>query len=150
MTPADDEKVNFSLEYFRLHYQRIKGISIVDREMQDTQFIALYEAATERDRLRERLEITHAFDGVGNKVPHPTGQIGELDGIACRDATIKGLDAQVKSMRGALEVAVNALKMSHTNIWAESLAMWQKPPQCYKVIEKALSEIEGILGGDGK
>jgi hypothetical protein len=45
----------------------------------------------------------------------------------------------------ALEVAVDALNMAHTNIWAESLAMGLKPPQCYKVIEKALSEIERII-----
>ena len=46
----------------------------------------------ENARLRARLEIDSTTDGEGNRVPHPAP---EIDGIACRDETIKLLDEKV-------------------------------------------------------
>lgn len=67
------------------------------------------EGWTEVERLRERLELTHAYqviDGEMVKVPAPDGM---PDGIECRDETIKLLEARAQAaerenerMRGAL------------------------------------------------
>lgn len=54
---------------------------------------------SENAALRERLEIAHAYDGEGNKVPFPGDG---PDGIECRDATIKHLSESNEHLRGIL------------------------------------------------
>lgn len=64
----------------------------------------------EVERLRERLEIVHAFDMNGNRMPHPIGEIGSLDGIACRDESIKQLRAQLARADALLLAVAEAVK----------------------------------------
>jgi hypothetical protein len=48
----------------------------------------------------ERLELTYAYDGAGNEVPFPEGA---LDGIACRDETIRLLEQSLKEAQRELQ-----------------------------------------------
>jgi hypothetical protein len=52
--------------------------------------------------LKARLEIVGCYDMKGNVIPHPTGVIGSLDGIAARDETIKLQDAHIDDLRAKL------------------------------------------------
>ena len=55
------------------------------------------KAEAEIARLRERLEVTHAYDLSGKRIEVPAGSIP--DGIACRDETIKMQDAEIARLR---------------------------------------------------
>lgn len=63
------------------------------------------KAEAECERLRERLEITHATDGNGNRIPFPAGA---PDGIACRDETIRLLEAKCERLREELRLIAQA------------------------------------------
>lgn len=76
-------------------------------------YMALHKRATaaqaeaarlsaENDRLRERLEIKWAYDGAGNRIPFPEG-MDRLDGIECRDETIKGLEERCARLSAEVE-----------------------------------------------
>lgn len=58
-------------------------------------------AEAERDRLGARLEIDHAWDGAGNRIPFPVG-MEHLDGIACRDETIRNLEGVIAAAEATL------------------------------------------------
>lgn len=51
------------------------------------------------EALRDRLEINHRYDGDGVRVPW-NGEIGPLDGIGCRDETIRMQDAEIERLKG--------------------------------------------------
>jgi hypothetical protein len=57
------------------------------------------EQADEIERYRKRLEINHAYDIDGKKVPFPQGG---ADGIECRDATIRLLEDEIERLKDAL------------------------------------------------
>jgi hypothetical protein len=67
---------------------------------------ALVEA--EMARLKARLEIDHAYDGAGNRIPFPAG-MDNLDDIACRDETIRQQDEKIAKLTEQRDVA------RHTN-----------------------------------
>lgn len=64
-------------------------------------FRAHADALEELARLRSRLEIDFVTDGNGKRVPFPEGG---PDGIACRDETIRLLEAALAECRAKLEV----------------------------------------------
>lgn len=55
------------------------------------------KAEAEIARLRERLEVTYAYDLSGKRIDVLAGSIP--DGIACRDETIKMQDAKIARLR---------------------------------------------------
>ena len=55
-------------------------------------------AAAEIMRLRERLEIGYAFDGDGKRIASDH----EIDGIYCRDSTLKLLDERLREIKAEL------------------------------------------------
>ena len=59
----------------------------------------LNTADKEIERLRERLEMTHAYDATRKRVAVEPGSIP--DGIDCRDETIAQLEKQLRIIRSA-------------------------------------------------
>ncbi|WP_182421995.1 hypothetical protein [Aureimonas sp. ME7] len=80
-----------------------------DLEAKDAEIASLQAKLRERE---ERLEITHHYVLSGNgedlvraEIP-PEERDNEPDGIECRDATIKGLEATVASLQARIEALV--------------------------------------------
>lgn len=60
---------------------------------------ALNKAAAEIERLRERLEMTHAYQLVDGKMTRVAVEPGSIpDGIECRDGTISLQDKHIKDL----------------------------------------------------
>lgn len=79
---------------------------------------AYRELAQENERLRARLELTvYRSDGTPEQI-----DIGDCDGIACRDATIEILDGNVSRLRALRERLLAALEQ------IASAANHQAPP----------------------
>ena len=72
------------------------------------------KAEAEIARLRERLEVTHAYDLSGKRIEVPAGSIP--DGIACRDETIKMQDAEIARLREAALAAQSATPQSPADL----------------------------------
>ena len=86
------------------------------------------DALEELARLRARLEIDFATDGNGKRVPFPTGG---LDGIACRDETIRILESALAEaerkcarLRFHAEAMAKDLELSY-EVGESSLAAYQ-------------------------
>ena len=71
------------------------------------------KADAEIARLRERLEVTHAYVA-GKRIEVLAGSIP--DGIACRDETIKMQDAEIARLREAALAAQNAAPQSPADL----------------------------------
>lgn len=72
------------------------------------------KAEAEIARLRERLEVTFAYDLSGKRIEVLAGSIP--DGIACRDETIKMQDAEIARLREAALAAQNAAPQSPADL----------------------------------
>lgn len=77
------------------------------------EMIALHARVTE---LSERLEIANVIDREGNRVPHPTGEPGDLDGIACRDETIRLQDRRIDELRARVAELEEAMATQREQI----------------------------------
>lgn len=63
----------------------------------------LAQAMGEIDRLRERLEMTHAWQTVDGKMVRVAVEPGSIpDGIECRDETIRLQDREIARLHAAL------------------------------------------------
>lgn len=66
------------------------------------------EAEAQRDRLMDRLEMRHAYDGEGNRIAVEPGSIP--DGIECRDDTIKLQDERIARLEAQRDRLRDALR----------------------------------------
>ena len=75
--------------------------------------IRIRELEAEVARLKKRLEIAHAYDGAGNEIPFPAG-MEHIDGIACRDETIRQQDAIVAALKNRMVLLEGQLHLIYS------------------------------------
>ena len=93
-----ETKLELGVTYWKHHGNR-KTISYTRTDL----------AQAEIAKLKERLEISHAWDGDGNRIPFPNG-CEHHDAVEARDETIKGLEARLARRNERIEALEGGLK----------------------------------------